>query len=199
MRFVSGEHPIIAYYGETDAARYPLILVIGREPNANQVIANTVGQYDFRLAPLCGFWNTSYGMLARVVGLDVRGLKKLCVERRGSPLIYADSLPHCLPNTTANKRAYRDRVATEKVVTHIASIFSHRELVDRVGLVIMSGLRSSLFRPARLAIERECEFLTTPVIDLPFFFGTNTKKIQRELTEENRRLLSSIFERFEVA
>ena len=196
---MSGEHPIIAYFGETNAARYPLILAIGREPNTNQAIKNVVGPYDFRTSPRCGFWNTSYGMLARVVDLETRSLKKLCVERRGSPLIYADSLPCGLKHRVTDKQTHRGQVAAEDAVAHITNIFSHRGLIDRVQLVVMSGIRGSLFRPAREEIKRRCELTAIPAIDLPFFYGTNAKKIQRELTEADRGLIKSIFEQFVTA
>ena len=61
---MSSDYPIILYFDETATASFPLILVIGREPNSDQAIENTIGQYDFCNAPRCAFWNTSYGMLA---------------------------------------------------------------------------------------------------------------------------------------
>lgn len=193
---MSGEHPIILYYDETATAKFPLILIIGREPNSDQIIANTTGQYDFSNHPRCGFWNTSYGMLARVVGLDTRGLKQQCIARHSSPIIYADSLPHGLPNHVADKRIYRSKITEADTEAHITNVFSHRQLIDRVQIVVMSGLHNEVFSYAREAIARRCALKAIPVVHLPFFYGTNTRRIQAALTAEDRRTINSIYELF---
>ncbi len=193
---MSGEHPTILYFDETAAAPFPLILVIGREPNSDLTIANAVGRYDFRTNPRVGFWNTSYGMLAHVVGLDTRGLKQLCGERRGSPIIYADSLPRCLRNHVVDKRTHRIQITEAEVEEHIVNVFSHRQLIDRVQLVIMSGLHDDVFRYARDVIDRRCEREKIRAIHVPFFYGTNTQRIQATLTEETRTGIKFIYEGF---
>ncbi len=189
-------HPIILSFCDTARGQFPLILVIGREPNADQAVTNEIGRYDFRCSPRCAFWNTSYSMLARVVGSTTRGLKHRCIEHCGSPIIYADALPHCIRNDVVNKHASRLKISETEVKEHVANVFSHRQLINRVQLVVMSGLDDAVFRSARDAIGRRCEREHICAIHVPFFYGTNTTKIQAALTDDTSVKLKSIYNDF---
>ncbi|MFA7236679.1 MAG: hypothetical protein WC058_07430 [Phycisphaeraceae bacterium] len=170
--------------------------MIDREPNTDREIANTIGPYDFRDAPRCGFWNTSYGMLARVIDKRTRELKDICVRSDGSPLIYADSLPHGLLNSETDKAARRGQIAAPAVADHIGRIFSHRRMIDRVRIVIQSGLKASHFRNAADIIDRHCSARSLRCIKLPFFHGPNTAEIQCSLTGDDRESLMQVWRQF---
>jgi hypothetical protein len=189
-------HPTIQYLANTNAAAFPLILIIGREPNTDRPIANTIGPYDFRDAPRCAFWNTSYAMLATITGQTTRDLKQHCIARAGSPLIYADALPHGLLNEVGDKHTIRRQLPRAEVAAHVARVFSHRTLIDRVQLIITSGLLHTAFTDAKKLISAHAATEEVPVIDVPFFYGTNTKKIAAALTPADRELLTSIWKEF---
>ncbi len=133
------------------------------------------------------------------MGLRTKKLKQLCIQRRGSPIIYADSLPHSIPNHVTSKHTYRGQISEADAEAHITRVFSHRQLIDRVQLVIMSGLHQDVFNHARDAIADACTVKAIPVIHLPFFYGTNTPRIQAQLTAGDRTIINSIYERFQGA
>lgn len=198
---MNDQHASVLYFGATDQATFPLILVIGREPNtlpgSNQQMGTHIGPYDFRSSPLCSFWNTSYGMVAREVNLATWQLKQECIRRNGSPLVYADALPHCMANAVKNKWPNRGMVAHQDQGQHMArTLSSHTQLIDRVELVIMAGIEHQMFTHARTSIQSAFTTKGTPVIDLPFFFGSNSVKIQQALPQPIRTVIQSIYHRF---
>ena len=71
-------HPIISVYGNTDSKCFPIILVVGREPNSAAKFVNTIGQYDFEEYPRCSFWNISYSIIGEIINekWNCRNLKK---------------------------------------------------------------------------------------------------------------------------
>ena len=195
---MSDTHPTIQFFGKTDSGPFPLILAIGREPNTKLPIVDTIGPYDFREVPYCGFWNISYSMLGRLGGLSTREFKSLCVKRHASPLVYADALPHALANEAAGKQAIRRAIPSEAARAHVGRVFSHRQLLDRVKVVILSGVDSETFHPATQAFRRHSAAESIRVIDLPFFYGTNTPEIERRLTNDDRAALKAVLDAFEV-
>ena len=40
-------HPLFLAFGQTTEKDFPIVLVVGREPNNNSISDKTVGQYDF--------------------------------------------------------------------------------------------------------------------------------------------------------
>lgn len=189
-------HPIIITFDQTESAGFPLILFIGREPNADKPVLNYLGLYDWRWAPHCGFWNTAYGTVARVVGTNTNHLKQLCIQRRGSPIIFADALPYGLLNQVGDKHAQRAMIPMADITSHISNMFSHQRLIKRVSLVLMAGLGSPVFAQARQAIEQCCQSENIPLLPVPFLYGTNTGKIQSALTEKHRQLIKDIMDQF---
>jgi hypothetical protein len=186
------KHPIILFFGESDSADFPLILIIGREPNSDMDIENKIGSYKFELSPRCGFWNTSHGMLARIEGIETRKFKERCSQKNRSPIIYADSLPHCLKNQVKDKSYHRKQLTSEEIKPHIVNMFSHHCLINRVRLVITSGLQHEDFHLAKNTIKVKCNELNIPLIHLSFFNGVNDKKIQNELDQPSREIIQSV-------
>lgn len=154
--------------------------------------------YDFRHHPRCGFWNISYGMVARVQNMATWQLKQLCAMKNGSPIVYADSLPIGLENNVNNKYKHRKELQPECIGQHIDNVFSHETITSHVKLVFTSGLESSVFGLAKMTIEAVCRNRNIPVGHLPFFYGTNAQKIQQALTEEHVATISDILMQFSM-
>lgn len=197
-------HPLILYYSKTLESDFPLILVIGREPNTVEDISGDPGPYDFQKKPLCGFWNTSYGMLARVASdqknsVSTKELKNQCAKTKGSPLIYADSLPHGLPNAEKKKKEKRQLIPKQTIIEHISKIFNHKAIISRTRVVIMSGLKDSCFLTPAREIDRQCSDKSLELIEVPFFNGVNTKSIMNSLSQSNRSTLKEVWLRFQAA
>ena len=228
----SDHHGILLSFGTTIDHAFPLILIIGREPNTDLRIVNDLGKYDFREAPHCGFWNTSYGTIARIGAgstlpavsaaqaanqteahpphsadaqrlknktLTTRQLKQLCVLKQSSPIIYADALPIGLKYHVVGKHDYRSQIAPETIHQHIANIFAHTILIDRVRLVLTSGLQDQAFERAKHWIEHICQERHTAIMHLPFFYGNNTPKILTALDDGCRHVIKEIVDKFRRA
>jgi len=186
-------HPILCLFGNSADATFPLILVIGREPNGPYPVTNRIGSYDFRSAPRCAFWNTAYGVAARILGTNTRELKQRSVLKDGSPVVFADALPQSIPNGTAAKHIRRGALSAMDVLRHVDNLFSHEAVIGRVQLVIASGLQDDNFKTALRAIERNCAELGLPLAQTAFFYGTNVPKIMDQLSEAQKELIRSVF------
>ena len=149
-------HPLLQSYAATVERSFPLILAIGREPNTQLPISGDHGLYDFDLAPRCAFWNVSCGILGRSAGLSVRGLKNEARARGASPIIYADSLPIGLKNAVTDKQKHRRTIDRGLGSAHIDRIFAYRPLLDRVTVVLASGLTDSVFAESVSRIRELC-------------------------------------------
>ena len=187
---------ILLGYGDTFSRTFPLILVIGREPNTNKQIVNCLGAYDFLKSPGCGFWNTSFGMVARIAGMRTWQVKKKCKEVSASPILYADSLPKGILTTTKNKQLQRNNISTEEIQKHLAILFSFEAIKQRVRIIITSGLYSPTFDYAKEEIKRHGQEHGISVCHVPFFYGTNAPKIQLALSEQDKICISNTWQDF---
>ena len=186
-------HPILCLFGHSATAAFPLILVIGREPNGPYPVTNHVGGYDFRHAPRCAFWNTAYGVAARLLGTNTSELKRRAVLQNGSPIVFADALPQSIPARVGPKLLRRAALPEADVLRHVDNLFSHEAVIGRVRLVIASGLQAGVFAPALRGIERHCEERGLPLAQIAFCFGPNLAKIMDQLSEEQKQLIRSVF------
>jgi hypothetical protein len=123
--------------------KFPLILVVGREPNNHLPFCDYVGTYDFRLAPHCSFWNIAYKIVADTQNTTVRELKDTCYIKNSSILAFTDLSPKPIPNQVKNKRIEREE-ASDKAFEHIGKIFS-KDMISRVEFVILSGVEKLEF------------------------------------------------------
>jgi hypothetical protein len=134
---MSEAHPAIAVYGDTAERSFPLLMVVGREPNSvNNGPSKGVATYCFDRddGPRCAFWNTSYGIAARSVGLSTRELKARCRSERASPIIYADALPITIRNQTRNKklRGFLRVVTVMLAAIEVEDLRQREQDIDRV-------------------------------------------------------------------
>ena len=135
----SNGHPIIVVYGETSKKRFPLILVIGREPNNDVNIINKVGLYDFEKSPYCGFWNTSYKIIGEINHFSIREYKHKCKAKKSSIICISNCMPKPILNEVKDKDRIRKKISQEEIREHIDSIFS-KDLIKRVKLIILAGV-----------------------------------------------------------
>ena len=172
-------HPTIVTFGQTQEGEFPLLLVIGREPNCEGEVVNEVGSFTLDLTPNCCFWNRSRAQLARIGGNVAPPIfNALCRERNARPIIYADSLGICIQHGDPERDQRRNIWANNQVnvEAHIANIFGHAEIINRVELVILSGLDTypdtyPVFQGAVASIQQKCEAMQIPSQHVGFFGG----------------------------
>lgn len=194
----TGGHPCILTYGKTPETDIPLVLVVGREPNEDIPATPDCGEYRFRAAPYCGLWNVAFGLLGSQ-GVPLRStaeLKKQAEIANSCPLIFADALPLTLRHAARNKAALRAAISDEAIEAHVNAVFSHRHLISRVRVVILSGLDRSFDRSVKLYEER-CLERGIPLFHLPFFYPTNTRKIRDAVRPELRGELAEVLAAFD--
>jgi hypothetical protein len=154
--------------------------MIGREPNTDMTIVDEKGPYDFRDYPRAQFWNIAYGIVAEQMQLQAWQLKELCVRKDSSPILFANSLPIGSKFRAVDTDEKRRSVTAENAKEHIRNVFSFSDLIQRVSLVIMSGL------------DEICGALGIQVAATPFFFGPNKAKIDLALSTADRSKLTAI-------
>lgn len=192
-------HPALIGFDQTFEHSFPLIMAVGREPSSNEATVYGLGHYDFRRSPNCGFWNISYGLAGASVGLRTYDLKSLCVARRASPLIYADAAPITIKNAVADKATLRAAVPEEAVAAHVTHIFSHEAVIQRVGLVLLSGLKAPGFRRSVAYFQAACNARGIPCVEVPFFYGTNAPKIRDAIDPATFSCIHTIMQNFQGA
>jgi hypothetical protein len=138
-------HPIMLYYKETKDLDFPLILFVGREPNGDVEIKNIIGEHNFDDYPNCAFWNTSYGVVANVLGVSTSEIKELFRKRKSSCIVFSDSLPCTILNKVKDKFSIREKILEENIINHINDIFS-LEISKRIKLIVLSGLQDKGFQ-----------------------------------------------------
>lgn len=188
-------HPIISCYGETAAASYPLILIIGREPDGDEVVSNTMGTYELTLAYHHRFRVASYALAARTVVWSPTDFQGRCRQLNGSPLLYAHAVPQGVLNSTPATRRSRQMVPEASIRQHVANMFGH-SILEQVKLVILSGLDGNTFDLPRDLIVASCAERRIPVVHLPLFSSYNAKRIRQELDPKSRSRIASIVSAF---
>ena len=194
-----GTHPCLLSYGTTDKSDLPLILVVGREPNGTSAVGSGWGTYDF-YEKIPGnrragspFWDGAYGVMgtASTPSIDTKGFKALVAARGLSPIIFADALPHGIDNAVRKKAAQRLALSTADIEAHVASVFSHKTFINRVRIVLLSGLGEGFERSSRI-YEDESRRRNIPFQHLPFFAGQNIPQIRNDIRPETWAILRSI-------
>jgi hypothetical protein len=189
-------HPLIQTYATTLGQSFPLILVIGREPNTDLPITTNHGLYDFDRYPRCGFWNVAYSVVGRSYGLNATQVKQHFRERRASPVVFADALPIGIRQAVQNKWKDRGLLSPTAIQTHVQTVFAFEPVVSRTQIVIMSGLAAGTFAPAVEQIKEICNQHNIFYCCLPFFFGSNMPRIRAELTQDIQGKLNEVLVEF---
>lgn len=203
-------HPCLSYYGGTRTRSFPLMLVVGRAPNcAQDVDHNQAGPYHFITGQIAAFWSTSYSFAARhhpnAPHVTGRQFREECIGLNVSPLVYADALPRGVVNGNDVGAAAASLTQVE-IEQHVDAVFSLHfdDLLARVGLVILSGLRTGVAKGslqlgwAADRYQHHCRKRNVACAELPFFFGNNMPAIAREWTamSAGQAALSNIMQKF---
>jgi hypothetical protein len=191
----SSNHPALIFYGSTrdPRHRFPLILVVGREPNHSAPVEMVAGPYDFdgltpqdrKAARNCGFWNMAYRIAGRMHDMgdpsrSASWLKDHCRQRRCSPIIIADAIPQGQLNAVGDKSIVRQQMR-ERLDAHARGIFALDPAVTkRVGLVLLSGLDGTVFEPSAQAIRDEAGRRQIPCQAIPFLSPMNGRQFFKE-------------------
>ena len=101
-------HPAILAYGQTTQNEFPLIMIIGREPNNSSMSDSSMGEYKFEDFPNCAFWNLSFGLFGSYNSKTTFQIKQAFQNAKASPIIFTDASPkgipnHCCPVKITNK------------------------------------------------------------------------------------------------
>ena len=184
-------HPALLYYGNTREQVFPVVLVIGREPNADSAMGSHAGAYNFREYPYAGIWNIAYSLMAEEIGLKGQRLKRICERARSSPFLFGNALPLGITNAVPNKLPQRLAVQNE-ARQHIQNVFSFEDLISRVRLVLLSGLHGTEFSKSCEAIAEQCQRWNLPSVSLPFFRGPNKVRIKQQLALVDRSRMSEV-------
>ncbi len=207
-------HPVMLAYEHTEEHDFPLILIVGREPNRPNKNENSESINCVRSIPFtgkgknpdgkkfnnnnCAFWNISFGLLAFANGSSTNIIKKDFIDRRACPIIFTDASPIGLPNEKANKFIEREKIGNQKFKEQVEKIFNQKELLKRVQLVIFSGLSHPVYNYFKTEFEdhkKSNGYDFTINKDVPFFFGSNSPLI-KEKTKENIQIFEDVYTAF---
>lgn len=195
------EHPLICLYKDTIKKNFPIILIFGREPNNEVPFYNEIGLYDFDEKPKTGFWNISYKLVGDLHNLSVKELKDKCKSKESSILAYTDCSPCPIPSNISNyrKKKIRQNIPTNEIENHIEDIFS-KEIINRVKLIILSGVSGEDFRKSVDLIKNKCEERKIKSTEVLFFHGNNYPKIYQKIKSDNdaKSIIKEIFNKWET-
>ena len=190
---VLGFHPSIAVYGQTEKRDFPLILIIGREPNNDIPLRYEVNKYDFDYSPeerKCAFWNMSFKLIGEQNNLNVREIKQKFIDNNSSFIIFSDSSPQTQKNNKNNKIKIRRNIPEEKIKEHIKKILSE-DIIKRVELVLLSGIDEKRGLERNLKCLKEyCTKLGIHYEEIPFLYGSNYKKMK--LSDKSKNIIKRI-------
>lgn len=197
-------HPIISVYGDTEAKKFHIILIIGREPNTSAKFVNTVGEYDFDKAKRCAFWNISHAIIGESIkeNLNCKKLKDEFREKGNSFITYTDLSPEPIEDSVSpNKKTEKRRcVNIEEYEKHISNILLHDNIINRADLIILSGLdKNSVVINAVQILKKELQNKNKQIIEVPFFYPSNKKKIIDKITNEDKVKIKNIYNNWRIS
>lgn len=203
-------HPIMLGYEQTFEKKFPLIMIVGREPNT-ETMSKTDGSLgglpftekgiDINGKPYnnqrCSFWNIPFGLFARYNHLNISEIKTLFIQKQSCPLIFTDASPIAIENSVISKYPIRKDI---DISNQVDMIFSKQEIMHRVQLVIFSGLQSPVFNTFKTLFKERSNKYTIHINDeMPFFYGTNSKKIKEVIEQKDTDIIdifNSVYKEF---
>ncbi len=191
-------HPLLVSFGLTYDKKFPLILVVGREPNNETVSDKSFWHYDFNTAKnrRCAFWNTAFGLFGLYNGLRASQMKELFNKNQSSPIVFTDASPKGIKNSVANKKAIRNTVTIEELTEHIDAIFVNENLLDRIKLTLLSGLEDAKYDTFKTLFKQKASEKNILIKEIPFLIGYNSKKIKTLINDKDIEVLRQVFEEF---
>ncbi len=211
---MSNTHPVMLRYKNTHLHSFPLILIVGREPNNDPDSEST---YESNGLPFnkgidentgkefnntkCAFWNIAFGKFAKVNGTHTQQIKKDFEYREACPIIFTDASPIGIPNEKGNKWRERKKLGELKFKEQLEKIFKQKDLLIRVKLVIFSGLDRDknvyeYFKKEFETYKNDHGYDFRINENVPFFYGTNSKKIDDAIKKEDQEIFKEIYNEF---
>lgn len=190
----NSHHDLFLQYGSTFSSAYshlPLILVVGREPNSSTPFRSTIGNYPLEAQIYNGkkrtvaFWDQSYGTIGKTAGLSCSALKSVARRVDASPIVFTDVMPTPAVYAAGSDapRKAREDADEDTIFAHHKNIFSMREVIDRVTVVILAGHRHGNFKvrerkmlgQATSSLAKQCALQKPPIptIETRSMFGKN--------------------------
>lgn len=191
-------HPLMYVLGKTQERDFPLILTIGREPNYDEPLDNSIGiinREEFNSLS-GGVWVTAYSQIAKQY-YGAQGtskiLKEVCFENDASPIVFTNAYPMAIPNSVNDKTSLRKNLLS-LIPPHIKNIFDN-SISSRFSLVIQHGTdKSEASLLATNLIVNECLKRNLPYISTPFFYNGNSIEIQSKLREAKSEITKIVDE-----
>ena len=186
--FTVNTEPDLNVFGCTEHQSFPLITIFGREPNNDMETIHAIGRYadgarNGKRWPPVSFWDKSYGLLGRYVGLAASELKMKSIERDSSPIVISDFSPLSLDGryTSQQKIKIRKTIPVREINEHVNRVLTHDSIFSRTNLVILSGLeRCGFHEDAVRHIEDELDNLKTPWCHVTSLSSRTTSHAKRQ-------------------
>lgn len=192
-------HPLILAYGKTYTKAFPLILIIGREPNNGTKSDNSLGNFDFQDFPRCSFWNMAFKLVGSFNGLNTLEVKGVFAKTNSAPIIFSDAAAQGIFNEVVDKNSVRATLVKDDFDSQVEAIFSHHDLMKRVKLILTSGLSHSIYSNFKAALHNEAKGMQIPSVDISFLYGTNYPKIQGEIGSNGATIIKQVFEEYRIS
>lgn len=188
-------HPLMLAFGKTYTGNFPLILVVGREPNNGTISDNSPGFYVFETKEQrrCAFWNTSFKLFGEFNGLATREMKQKFFEVGSSPIVFTDASAQGIPNKVTTKETTRRQLIKEDFYDQVDAIFANEDILKRVKLIFLSGLTSPVYNDFKQKINQRALISNIPIKEISFLIGYNYKKIMTEITQSEINILQNVF------
>lgn len=189
-------HPLFLEFGETSKKDFPIVLVVGREPNNHSVSGKTVGQYDFLKYSTCAFWNIAFKVFGAYNGLTTPQVKQFLIKQNASPIVFTDASPKAIPNKVKDKNAIRETLTDEEINEHVNAIFANEKIMKRVKLVLFSGLEDAKYKRFKSLFNDQAAKRQMPIKEVSFFIGNNYSKIENQISDKEIVILKQVFNSF---
>jgi len=190
-------HPLFLAFGQTVEKDFPIVLVVGREPNNNSVSDKTIGHYDFKKYSTCAFWNIAFKVFGAYNDLTTPQVKQLLIKRNASPIVFTDASPKAIPNKVKDKNSIRVTLTDEEINEHVTAIFANENLMKRVKLVLFSGLEDAKYNKFKTLFNEQAAKRQMPIKEVSFFIGNNYSKIEKQIGDKEVGLLKQIYNSFQ--
>jgi len=194
-------HPLICYYKNTLKKDFPLILIVGREPNHDSPFDNTVRDYDFDQpdGKKSSMWNKSYGLFRFINQIDSTSeFKDICRKKEGSPILFTNLSPKPVLNSKSTKQKTKTRLNTplSEYKNHFKKIFS-KKILKRVSLIVISVDCKELNDKVPL-FAKTCKKHKKKYVKIPYLANPTIsyKKIIKTIPNNKRNIVIKTYKKW---
>lgn len=201
-------HPAIKYFGDTEDASHPLILLFTREPNHENPCGFKADSFDEFHGDNTKMWDRSHKYLSKLVfGENGRNKFRTIARNAGySPLVFTYLNPYSLENENRTKKQARAEVKLSDIHDHIQNIFDlirteFKDGIERLELVISAKGSANAARPLDLnesMVERKIKTseFDTGFTKTEYFYNSHEEELIRGLKDDpGKKLIRDILER----